>query len=42
MKTSFNNLRIQARKLLFEDVYPEYSNSSWADGERAGTQFCGR
>jgi 4a-hydroxytetrahydrobiopterin dehydratase len=39
MKTSFNNLRIQARKLLFEDVYPEYSNSSWADGERAGTQF---
>ena len=39
MKTSFNNLRIQARKLLFEDVYPEYSNSSWADGDRAGTQF---
>ena len=39
MKTSFNNLRVQARKLLFEDSYPEYSNSSWADGDRAGTQF---
>jgi len=39
MKTSFNNLRIQAKKLLFEDVYSEYSGSSWADGERAGTQF---
>ena len=38
MKNSFNDLRVQARKLLFED-YPVYSDSSWADGERAGTQF---
>lgn len=39
MKNSFDNLRVQARKLLFEDSYPEYSMSSWADGDRAGTQF---
>ena len=39
MKRNFRHLREQARKLLFEDVYPEYSNSTWADGERAGTQF---
>ena len=39
MRKNFNNLRHQARKLLFEDTYPKYSESSWADGERAGTQF---
>jgi hypothetical protein len=36
---TFNELRKRVRQLLFEDVYPEYSGSSWADGERAGTQF---
>jgi hypothetical protein len=38
---NFGNLRAQARKLLFEQAsgYPMYSDSSWADGERAGTQF---
>jgi len=38
---NFGNLRVQARALLFEQAfgYPEYSESSWADGERAGTQF---
>lgn len=38
---NFGNLRAQARALLFEQAfgYPEYSESSWADGERAGTQF---
>lgn len=36
---NFNELRTRVRQLLFEDFYPEYSNSSWADGERAGTQF---
>ncbi len=38
---NFNTLRAQARSLLFEqDVgLPKYSNSSWADGDRAGTQF---
>jgi len=41
MKRNFRHLREQARKLLFEDVYSEYSNSTWADGERAGTQFDG-
>ena len=39
MKRNFGHLREQARRLLFEDAYPEYSNSTWADGERAGTQF---
>ncbi len=39
MKTNFNNFRKEARKLLFEDTYPEYSYSSWADGDRAGTQW---
>jgi hypothetical protein len=39
MKTNFNNFRIEARKLLFEDSYPEYSYSSWADGDRAGNQW---
>ena len=39
MKRNFRSLREQARKLLFEDAYAEYSNSTWADGERAGTQF---
>jgi len=34
---NFNELRKQVRELLFE--YSEYSDSSWADGERAGTQF---
>jgi hypothetical protein len=38
---NFGNLRAQARKLLFEQAsgYPMFSDSSWADGERAGTQF---
>jgi len=36
---NFNELRERVRQLLFEDFYPEYSNSSWADGERAGTQI---
>ena len=36
---TFNELRKRVRQLLFEDVYPEYSGSTWADGERAGTQF---
>jgi len=38
---NFGNLRAQARKLLFEQAsgYPAFSGSSWADGERAGTQF---
>ena len=36
---TFVEFRKQVRQLLFEDFYPEYSNSSWADGERAGTQF---
>ena len=39
MKRNFRSLREQARKLLFEDAYAEYSNSTWADGDRAGTQF---
>jgi len=39
MKANFNNFRKEARRLLFEDTYPEYSNSSWADGDRAGTQW---
>ena len=39
MKRNFRHLRKQARKLLFEDVYSQYSDSTWADGERAGTQF---
>ena len=41
MKRNFKSLREQARNLLFEDSWPEYSNSTWADGERAGTQFDG-
>ena len=38
---NFDTLRAQARSLLFEqDVgLPKYSASSWADGDRAGTQF---
>ena len=47
MKRNFRHLREQARNLLFEDwtasrdSYAEYSGSTWADGERAGTQFDG-
>lgn len=47
MKKNFRHLREQARRLLFEDwtassdVYATYSGSTWADGERAGTQFDG-
>ena len=38
---NFSILRAQARSLLFEQSVglPKYSESSWADGERAGTQF---
>jgi hypothetical protein len=38
---NFSNLRSRARALLFEQEmgYPKYSESSWADGDRAGTQF---
>jgi len=39
MQRNYKDLEKIARKLLFEDSYPEYSQSSWADGERAGTQF---
>ena len=39
MKRNFRSLREQARKLLFEESWSEYSNSTWADGDRAGTQF---
>ncbi len=39
MQRNYKDLEKIARKLLFEDSYPEYSQSSWADGDRAGTQF---
>ncbi len=39
MARKFSRLRTEVRNLLFEDAYPTYSGNSWADGERAGTQF---
>tara|TARA_Y100000310_G_scaffold74386_1_gene70623 strand:+ start:3313 stop:4545 length:1233 start_codon:yes stop_codon:yes gene_type:complete len=36
MKRNFQNFRVQARKLLFEDTYSLYSDQ---DNQRAGTQF---